>query len=322
MNRIHDPKTRIRKIASSAVAVGVFWFCIRYILDRFLWAEIGRSLHGMDLRWLLAAGAMPMCLWLLRTLRWYVMLCNIGIRVDLLSLYMCNATSMAFSIITPFQSGEAIKIELLRRQAGVARLPGYSTFAVERVIDLMSVVCIALWCILTGSVLTIRHDWKVWIPLLLICFLLVGLCMFWRRRGKGGVGDFLNSAVACMGNWRTTLTVMVLTVCSWLVIAAGWLFSLYSVSVRIGFAQSISLMSMVTLINILSCVPGAVGVSEVGSTQVLIQMGQPTALAQSGAVMLRIYGGLALILGAVHLIAWRWVLCRGKKNIQIPEGNQ
>ncbi len=56
------------------------------------------------------------------------------------------------------------------------------------------------------------------------------------------------------------------------------------------------------LLAIISFVPGAVGVSEIGITAILTRMGIESSLAQTGAIALRGYALTLLVLSLFHWI--------------------
>ena len=113
--------------------------------------------------------------------------------------------------------------------------------------------------------------------------------------------------------WILLLTVF-FTVCSWAVAVIGWKITLSSVSIDISFLQSISLVSLTMLLAIISFVPGAVGVSEISVTAILTQIGVELSLAQTGAIALRAYALMLLILTLLHWIALKLL----QKKISIP----
>jgi len=53
--------------------------------------------------------------WLFRALRWFVLLEASGIHIAFSRLYLVGAISVALAILTPLQSGEALKVEFLKK---------------------------------------------------------------------------------------------------------------------------------------------------------------------------------------------------------------
>ena len=109
--------------------------------------------------------------------------------------------------------------------------------------------------------------------------------------------------------------VTAITCVSWASVAFSWQVFLYSGGIHVSFAQAVALMSIVALISILSLIPGGIGVSEVGTSQMLIHFGFAAAVAQAGSLVLRCYSLVAIALGAGHLGLWKLVRSRRSRRL-------
>ncbi|NJP08457.1 MAG: flippase-like domain-containing protein [Leptolyngbyaceae cyanobacterium RU_5_1] len=295
-----------RRTVPLLVGAIIFFVCLQYIVRSFQWMEIIQIIKSANLVWLLGAGALSILIFcLLRTWRWFILLKNLNIRINYIDLHLCNAASMSLTIITPFQSGEVVKVELLKRSGLIERFSGYSSFITERVIDLLVIVSIAVISLLINFDLGINKSTIIYAWVLLLLLLATGIFIIHRVSFKGKLGRFLSHLRQCTRNTSSLLLVILLTFCAWAMVVIGWQICLYSISIDLGFQKSIALMSVTTLINILSFVPGAVGVSEVGITEVLSRMGLTLASAQAGAFVLRFYSILVILVGAVHFLLWK-----------------
>lgn len=109
----------------------------------------------------------------------------------------------------------------------------------------------------------------------------------------------------------------IFTVLSWLMVILGWKNALASVAVDINFLQASSLVSMTTLLIIISFVPGAIGVSEVGIAAILTKMGFDPPLAQTGAIAIRAYTIIILGLTLIHWLVLKFLVKKhiSKQNI-------
>jgi len=291
------------RIGTVLVGATVFALCFRYVLMSFRWNEVLGIVKGARLAWLVGAGsASIIAYWLVRAARWFTILRNLGIRVGFTELYICSAASLGIATVTPLQTGEMLKVELLRRRGGLARSAGYGSFAVERVVDLFTIVSAAAVCILSGVGFGISRSTAVLTCGLSALLLLAGVLVLLKIRAGGKVGEFLRDARKCLAGRATFPVVMALTFAAWALVVLGWQISLHSIGIDIGFLKSLTLMTVVTLAGILSLVPGGLGVAEVGTTRVLMGFGQPSALAQAGAVTIRCYAILVVLLGLVHLV--------------------
>ena len=82
--------------------------------------------------------------WTVRTLRWGLLLRGMQLKVPFVDLYLCSAVAFSVTVFTPFQSGELLKVELLKKHGYAGRLQGYSALLLERVVDLYAVVAIGV----------------------------------------------------------------------------------------------------------------------------------------------------------------------------------
>lgn len=295
------------------LSLTVFVASVWYIGRTFQWVAIGQVLRHVNLTCLIAGGgASIVAYWMLRTLRWHILLRRTGTRVPLLDLHMCTAVSLSFALFTPLQSGEMLKIELLKKYGMIRRSPGYGSFLVERALDLATLLTMACVSLLTTiNILRSRtYAWCILGGLVLAC--VAGLIVLAKLRLKGRLQQLLEHMRQCVGDVPTLVLVLVITCVSWASVAFSWQVFLYSGGIHLGFAKAVALMSIVALISILSLIPGGVGISEAGTSQMLIHFGFALAAAQAGSLVLRSYSLVAIVLGAAHL--WLWKLVRARRN--------
>lgn len=288
------------------IALIVFLASVWYLATSFQWSEIVALLLEAQLVWLLFGGSVTVVFyWGVRTLRWSLLLKQLGITIPYLELYMCNAVVLGFSIATPFQSGEVLKIELMRRHGHVDRLSGYSSFAVERALDLLSVLALA--SITSLLLITSIADRIPVFPMLMVVLagLFVGWVIVWKTRWPGAVGRFQQSFRACIHDPVILVAAASLSLLGWCVAASGWYVCLLAIGIDTGYDMALTLTASITVLNLLSFVPGALGVSEVGISLFLQHLGWSASQAQAGALMVRAYGILVLALSLLHFALWR-----------------
>jgi uncharacterized membrane protein YbhN (UPF0104 family) len=309
------------KLGTTLVGAVVLAFCLRYVLTSFRWSEVLRIVKEVKLAWLVGAGsASIIAFWFVRAARWFVILRNLGIRVGFRELYICSAASLGIATVTPLQTGEMLKVELLRRRGGLARSAGYGSFAVERVIDLFTIVSAAAVCILSGIGFGISRRTALFVWGLSVLLFLTGVFVLRKTRTGGKVGEFIRDAKRCLAGRATFPVVMALTLAAWALVVLGWQLSLHSIGIDIGFLKALTLMTVVTLAGILSLVPGGLGVSEVGTSRILMGFGQTEATAQAGAVIIRCYAILMVLLGLVHLALQAALKARSPAS-SVPESD-
>lgn len=301
----------MRQLIPVLISIGVFALCLWYILLNFQWLDILRITQQANLGWLLGGGVITLLgFCYLRGLRWFLLLKNLGISVDFFSLYLCNVAVMWLTITTPFQSGEVLKVELLKRSHAVERFSGYSLFLVERVMDLLVVVSIATLSIAGSFNLGVSPISIVYLWIVLLLLLSAGIFATRNLQVAGRPGKLLQAVCDCTNNANSLIAIVLLTTGAWSMIALGWQACLRSIDIRLNSLQAIALMSVMTLVNILSFVPGAVGVSEVGITEFLSRLDVSAPSAQAGAIVVRFYGLLLIVISGVHWFIWRLVVDR------------
>jgi uncharacterized membrane protein YbhN (UPF0104 family) len=298
---------RNERFAVGAVAAVLLVASAAYIALTFQWAEAARLLAGADLAWFFAGGgAAIVAYWVVRALRWRILMGGMQVRTAFLDLYLCSSVALSLSVLTPLQSGEALKVELLRKYAGLERAPGYSAFLLERVADLYVIAAIGAVALLSS---TLSHA-----LLLLALFLALPIAAYMllhRVRLPGRFGQFVAHLQGGVSTPSALALLLLTTFLGWAIVAFGWHASLYSLAIRLDFAQMLGLLSVITLATIASFIPGGLGIAEAGTAEMLKRYGVDAPLAQAGALALRGFSILVILLGLVHLVLLRVRGARG-----------
>jgi uncharacterized membrane protein YbhN (UPF0104 family) len=302
-----DPIGWARKLLTLVVGGVILAWCVRYLTTSFEWRQaltiLGRAdpflFFSMGIGTLLTYGV-------LRTLRWRLMLGAICGKADPTDLYFATVVSLGLGLITPGQSGEAIKVELLKRHGQVGRLSGYGSFVVERIIDLLVLLGFAELGLLTGAPLV---PWQRSLGLALPV-VMAGLALGWvilvRLRPDGAKGRGWSRLGASAGSPKDLLPIVALTLGSWLLVGLGWWASLASVGLRTVPQETMTLVAVVALGRALSLLPGGLGLQEVLASELLVRMGHEVPVAQAGALIIRCYSMLFVLISLAHLPVWRW----------------
>jgi uncharacterized membrane protein YbhN (UPF0104 family) len=223
-------------------------------------------------------------------------------RPGFLDLYLCSSVALSLSVYTPLQSGEALKVELLRKYGRGARLPGYSAFLIERVADLYVVVAMGVIALASPS-----RAGPHGVPLALL-FLVLPIAAFFvlhRIRPGGRFGAFVAHLQGGIGAASKLIVLFASTFLGWVIVALGWQACLLSLSIRLDFLELLGLVSIVTLASILSFIPGGLGIAEASAAELMIRHGVDVPLAQAGALILRGFSLLVIALGIAHLLLLR-----------------
>jgi uncharacterized membrane protein YbhN (UPF0104 family) len=227
---------------------------------------------------------------------------------------MCTAVSLSLALFTPLRAGEMLKIELLKKYGMIQRSPGYGSFLVERALDLATLLTMACVSLLTSLKILPNRSLAYYILGGLVLACVAGLIVLTKLRLKGRPQMLLEHMRQCIGDVPTLVLVAAITCVSWAVVAFIWQVFLYSGGIHLGFAKTVALMSIVALISVLSLIPGGLGISEAGTSQLLIHFGFAVATAQAGSLILRSNSLMTIALGAGHLGLWKWVRSRRRQH--------
>lgn len=298
----------IKRLLSIVLGGAFFSFCAYYMVCYFQWLAIFQIMTQVDLKLFLGAGVgTTLLFWLMRTIRWFVLLKAADIHIDFYYLYLAGAVSMAFTIVTPLNSGEVLKVELLKKVGALNRVTGYGIFITERILDLIVVLMMALLSLLFGiSKFLDKATMVAVVAVLLLCF--TGFfVMIQHISPTNPVGRFFQPFIQCIRNVKVLASVVLLTIGGWFLVVLGWYVSLRSVSISLTVLETVALAAITNLISILSLIPGALGVGEVSVATFLVYLKVDIPLAQAGALIIRLYGVMALILGFAHFLVWKLI---------------
>jgi uncharacterized membrane protein YbhN (UPF0104 family) len=310
-SRISWREGNIKKLLNIIASGIIFFICAYYIIHYFQWSVVLPLLTHADWKWLpCTVTGTILCFWLFRTMRWFVLLKASDIHIDFYHLYMVCSMSVAFALLTPFQSGEALKVELLKKTGSLERIPGYGIFMTERILDLMVVLLIALSGIIFGaSKLLDKKVIFAVIVLMIICFAFIFVII--RHIPPANViGRFLQPLNQCVRSGKIMATVVILTIGGWLFIVLGWYASLRSISISVNLLDAAAMTAITTLIGIFSFIPLSLGINEVSISSFLVYFKQDIPVAQAGALIIRGYSVITLIMGFVLFIIWKLILRR------------
>src|SRR5262249_42526805 len=133
-----------------------------------------------------------------RALRWSIAIRNANQFTRFVDLYWITAIVVSLSTLTPVQLGEALKIELLKRQGVLDRLPGLGAFVFERFLDFLTLGLMGVVGLVYGSGLAKRHPNVGTSAAVLIVLVLIGLYTLLRFDPGGRASHWLDSIRLCI----------------------------------------------------------------------------------------------------------------------------
>ena len=255
-------RRKMARISGWAVGATVFLASAWYLFTTCQWYEIANLLWQVRFLWLATAGVSITMYWFVRAVRWHILLRQLGVDIALGDLYLCSAVALGLAIITPFQSGEVLKIELLKKYGKVGRFSGYSSFLVERVVDLAVVFGLAIVTLISNADFGIDRDTIITLLAVALAFGGAATIVVWNVQLPGRPGRFQTSMRDCVRRLPVFVSVLVLTLAGWGLVAVGWYACLVSIGCDVGYVNTVMIMSTLTPLHILSLIPGAIGVAE------------------------------------------------------------
>lgn len=278
--------------------------CFIYIFNVFDLNKVALTISKTNLAIFIIGSIITIkVFWLVRALRWLTLLKAVGYRnIPLKNIYFATSTSLALSVVTPVQSGELLKVEILKKYfPKLSRTDGYLSLIFERILDLLFVVLIA-------TISLAVSPFKM--PTGILQFIGFSFCaatfllLIFRKKIAGYSSTFREIKAKFSLALKRPIVLFMLciyTLIAWTSIIFGWWLALLSLGIVVGKLEIISLTTGMTLINVMSLIPGAIGVSEVGIAIWLEFLGVGTNQSAAGSVIIRLYGLMSVVLGLVSL---------------------
>lgn len=280
----------LKVLIPSILGIVFLW----YILTTFEWKEIWKLLQSADIvTFSLTAVVTTLIFWLLRTLRWSILLKTENTNIALGRLYLYTAVTVGFANFTPFQAGEALKVEFARKDGG-PRISGYKFFFFEKLFDLIVIGFLAVLGVFVMLERFVNSNLPIAILVLTVVSILTLIAVFWFFWKRPTGSDFVPG-------WRVVMQSLLLTLASWAAMILGWKLMFGSILINLSLLQTSAVIALTTVAGILSFVPGAIGVTEVTVAVLLAQLGFEQSLAQAGAVLIGLYSFVVLLLAIFHL---------------------
>lgn len=284
-------------------ALSVLAISIWYLSARFEWRDAFAHLLRTDfVRLIGLVFASHFAFILARTWRWRMLVHQSNPDIRFIDLYWITSIVVSLSIFTPGQLGEAFKIEMLKRQGLLGRLPGFAVFAVERILDVLVIAIMGIIGLLFDTVLAERYPLLKLLATVLIVVCLILLFVLMRYNASSKISFWLGRISIGSSTPILGFRILTVTLLTWTFVATGWQISLSAVDIYLSIPEILWLISLVTLGTVLSFVPGGLGVAELLTTEALLNMGVAPITAQAGALILRSFGLIVVVFGLAHLL--------------------
>lgn len=293
------------KLLIALFAVALLSSSLWYLATQYEWRASFARLQLVDFVSLAALIFFAHVAFLLvRTWRWLIVVRVSNPDIRFKDLYWISAVLLSFSIITPGQLGEALKIELLKRHGLLGRLPGLGSFALERLLDLMVIAGMGVVGLALDDKFSHRFPWFYSAAIALCTVGVLVFCLLWATGPHCLPTGYLRRLRHAIGTPVLWVKMALLTVAGWGLVAVAWQVTLGADDIRLSVSETLWLISLVTVGTILSFIPGGVGVADLITVEALIGAGIEQVAAQSGALILRAYAVIVVFIGIGHAVCW------------------
>lgn len=110
--------------------------CLWLVLRHIEWADAWRTVKKADSGWLLASLVLLSSGYLLRVIRWWLMLRYMSAGLGLNACVGPFLSSIAINNVLPFRAGDVLRTVGFRRHLDIAPIPVMTTLVLERLFDL------------------------------------------------------------------------------------------------------------------------------------------------------------------------------------------
>lgn len=256
-------------------------YALRNDLSRLTWQGLWAAKNA-----LVAASALSLINYALRTLRWQVYLRRLGVHIPLTYSGLTYVAGFAFTL-SPGKVGEVSRARYYRRHG--AEVPVTATaaaFFIERLLDLLAMVTLALLAFASAS----KYHVLLWLVVAVMLASLVALavlpwgrCLRWAQAHPGITASLRTPVQAMLHtilsarallSWQLLGLGFVLALMAWGAEGTGlWILSSTMHSHTLSLADAVGTYSVAIIVGALSFLPGGLGSTEAVMLGLLLARG-------------------------------------------------
>lgn len=287
--------TKLLAIIKYVFALIILFFSVRFILNIFDLEDLWLFLNELKIiRFVIVNSVLLLLYWFLRTLRWRLLLQERrNEEFSLFELYKIIIFSLSIAVISPFQSGEVLKIAMLKEQNSNYDV-GFLTkvFFVEKIQDflfLFFVFFIGSYFYGVNLIEKIRLNNLVLFLLIVLQFFLLGVSLYLLKKHEIAFG-------------KAIFFSFFYTVLSWFAMGFIWHNSLICVGLDVSVFQIQMLISTIMLATLFSFLPAGIGAAEVSAFVIFTELGVVEQTAKLGVISLRMMGLYSVFFGVLFYV--------------------
>lgn len=317
-----------------AVAVVISGGALAWFLSGVEWGPLARSLGAVKVGWVLLAALLLLLEFVLRSVRWAVLLRPLGTAARVGDLFAAQVIGAAANTLLPFRAGEVAKPLVAARRTGHGLVAVVATAVMERVYDLLGLVSVLIIMVLvlpedpssTGEGATLVANLKLYggafgavaLACMAVFFVLAtrktaarGAFAALVRLGPGPLERFFlglfDGFVEGLGNARDPRGLAqagVLSIAMWLNGAVAIQLLFFAFDMQLPFGAACFTAVAIALTVAFPQLPGYLGVFQLAMEKTMLLWGQEAAVAQGFALVFWAVSFLPVTLVGVVAI-WR-----------------
>ncbi len=288
-------------VVSTLIAVGIILFMLFRVKDDLLVA-----LEHIIWGYLVLAVVVCLLAWLVRGLRYKVILSGIGIRCSFLFSTGCIFISQTANLIVPARLGDLVRVFILKHEYGAGVSEGISSIVVERVFDIVMVALLGAVSLLFVFNVPDEFFWLIILTLVLgagfFIFLSISDRFVSKNRYIGILLAMLDQIRQVSLSVKSILALSTSSIVIWLLDVFVCLLVAMMFGVSIPFAVVTLAIVVGNLVKAIPLTPGGVGTYELAVAAILTASGVEPAVATLIAVIDHLIKNLVTLGGGVIAI--------------------
>lgn len=279
-------------------------------------AEIAQAIQQTDARYLLGTAVYLLIYLFLRAVRWRFLLGN---RIPQTKLFHMQNIGQMLTQLLPFRLGDVARAVLVGQQPGLSVPQGITTMVVERLLDMLLMVLLLPLALLQIASLPgwLRQTALVsGVATVGLMFFLVVVAnkrpfahklLAWLGRKWNHLQaekfhrqlDNLLDGLHAFTHWRTALTLLGLSLITWLPVVLAYNAALQAVHLPPSLIHATFIMIVGAFVVAAPSSPGQIGVFHMGVIAAMTALGHPAEAAASLAVLYHAINFLLMVLAGV-----------------------
>jgi uncharacterized membrane protein YbhN (UPF0104 family) len=296
-------------LISTLIAAGIILFMLFRVKD-----DLMVALEHIVWGYLALAIAVCLLAWLLRGLRYKVILAGIGIHCSFLFSTGCIFISQTANLIVPARLGDMVRVFMLKHEYGTGISQGISSIVVERVFDIVTVALLGAVSLLFVFSVPDEFFWLIILTLVLgvgfFIFLFISNRFVSTNRYVNILLAMLDQIRQVSLSVKSVIALSTSSVVIWLLDVVVCLLVAMMFGVSIPFAVVMLAIVVGNLVKAIPLTPGGVGTYELAVAAILTAAGVEPAVATLIAVIDHLIKNLVTLGGGVIAIYFfgNWVL--------------